>query len=45
MIAKAAGLFLVAEGVSSYAAFKDQNALFQLGRLTRVGIGFWLLAK
>ena len=45
MLSEIAGLFLVAEGVSSYAAFKDQNAFFQLGRLARDGIGFWLLAK
>ena len=45
MLSEVAGLFLITEGVCSYAAFKDQNALFQLGRLGRVGIGFWFLAK
>ena len=45
MLAEATGLFLIVEGVCSYAVFKDQNTLFQLSRLARVGIGFWLLGK
>ena len=39
------GLFLIAEGIGSLIAFREQPLIFQLGRAARVGIGGWLLLK
>jgi len=37
------GLYLIIEGIGSYILFDDQNDLFQLGRIFRVGAGFFLV--
>jgi len=38
------GLYLVIEGVGSIFSFADQDPLFQVGRIVRVMIGFFLIA-
>jgi len=40
---KLAGVYLIADGVSSIFFFREQGLLYQMPRIIRVGIGIWLL--
>lgn len=38
------GFYLVIEGIGSLFFFSDQELIFQAGRVTRIIIGFFLIA-
>jgi len=38
-----AGLFLVIEGILSIVGSQDQRVVSTVGRLTRIGIGTWII--